>query len=149
MYKYKTNLKIVSGNIDLAALIDVVFLLLIFFLLSSSLVFQPGIPVDLPEIQNKSMRAADKLVITLTKDNYIFFNDKQLSWNNLEKELREEIRKITNRNTKCFAKKTSATTSSVTVILSADKNVRYEQIVKVMDLARSLNVGVYLIAKSE
>ena len=49
--KFKSRLKIEAGKLEVTPLIDVVFLLLIFFMLSSSFIFQPGIKVKLPESQ--------------------------------------------------------------------------------------------------
>ena len=56
--RIKTNLKVVAGPLELTPLVDVVFLLLIFFMISSSLVFWPGTQVDteveLPRSQTSS-----------------------------------------------------------------------------------------------
>jgi biopolymer transport protein ExbD len=67
------------GPLDMAPLIDVVLLLLIFFLLTSTFVFQPGIVVDPPSPGESKGGASDtRYVITATAGAtpQIFFNDR-------------------------------------------------------------------------
>ena len=89
--RIKPRVKVFAGRIDLVPLLNVIFLLLIFFVLSSSLVFQPGIPVELPPAVNSAMNTTEKLVITITRSNLLFFNDKPVQWEELERELRELV----------------------------------------------------------
>jgi biopolymer transport protein ExbD len=141
--RIRTNLKVVSGCLDIAPLVDVIFLLLIFFMLSSSLVFQPGIPVELPKSKTISMSAAEKIVITITRSNLLFFNDNPVEWENLEGQLSE----LAYSSKMALAKRRPGEEPghySPKVVLRADTHVPYEKIVEVMDLARSLNLGVYL-----
>ena len=66
---FRRNLQILAGsNLTLTPLVDVIFLLLIFFMIGSSLVFQPGITVNLPETRQEFKSVADKLIITLTQN---------------------------------------------------------------------------------
>ncbi len=153
--KLKTNLKIVSGQLDIAAMVDVVFLLLLFFMLSSSLVFQPGISVELPKSHTSSMSAAEKIIITITRKDggeLLFFNDNPVAWTELEHQLTELAysSKTLDATRRGEAKNTSSTANAGVagptpkVVLRADKNVAYGRIVEVMSLARSLDLGVYL-----
>jgi len=151
----RTNLKIVSGKMDAVPLVDVVFLLLIFFLISSSLVFQPGIPVELPTARTSSVRAAEKIVVTITKSDaksdLLFFNDNPVRWEDLERELRELVR----RSRRVTAAREGAPEGaslrafSPMLVLRADAGVPYAKIVEVMSLARSLELGVYLATDPE
>jgi biopolymer transport protein ExbD len=58
----------VRAALDLTPLIDVVFLLVIFFMLSSTFVVQNSIPVELPEAEGSTQFEARDISITLTTD---------------------------------------------------------------------------------
>ena len=150
----KTNLDIISGQMDVVPLLDVFFLLLIFFLTSSSLVFQQGIPVELPRAQASTIRAAEKMVITITQsdqpDQVLFFNDNPVKWSELERELREFVldsRLLMTKRGRAQGRDREA--ASPMLVLRADAMVPYERIIEVMSLARSLNLGVYLVTESD
>ena len=77
--KVRTSVRMLLGPLDMAPLIDVVLLLLIFFLLTSTFVFQPGIVVDPPSPGESKGGASDtRYVITATAGatTQIFFNDR-------------------------------------------------------------------------
>jgi len=130
--RYQTKLKIFEGRPDLTPLIDVVFLLLIFFMLSSSFVQVSGIPVVLPEAAASSDMSVDKLVVSIDRKNNLYFNDKLMDWENLTEQLQ-----------KCKLK-----WYADTVIVRADKNTEYGVVVKMMSLARSLELNVYVATVS-
>ena len=109
-------------------LIDVLFLLLIFFMLSSSFVQVSGIPVVLPEAENSSEMSVDKLVVSIDRKNNLYFNDESMDWESLTEQLQ-----------KCKLQ-----WNADTVIVRADKNTEYGVVVKMMSLARSLELNVYV-----
>jgi len=157
-----TNARIIAGPMPLAPLVDVVFLLLIFFMLSSSLVFWPGLRVDtkvqLPASETNSMNAADKLIITMTRADVshpglLFLNDKPVNWDELKLTLKEAVlssRRVSARRQGLddTAETAVADARAPLVVLRADKSIPYGRIVQVMSLARSLNLGVYLVTDS-
>lgn len=126
--RYKTNLKIFEGRPDLTPMIDVVFLLLIFFMLSSSFVQVSGIPVVLPQAAASSDMSVDKLVVSIDKHNQLYFNDHLMDWNSLTEKL-NQCKVDWNANT---------------VIVRADRSTEYGSVVKMMSLARSLGLNVYV-----
>ena len=72
--KLPRNLRILTAHkVMLVPLVDLFFLLLIFFMMGSSMVFQPGIDVDLPGSAG-DMQGSDKQVITLKKNGQLYFN---------------------------------------------------------------------------
>ena len=161
--------KMLPGPTPLIALVDVVFLLLIFFMISSSLVFWPGTPVEtnvnLPRSRTSNMRAADKLVVTMTRSGRVpdqsveilyYFGDEPVSWDELERKLNEAVREL--RETARLRQQVQAAdpqaatepprqARSPLVVLRADRNIPYGKIVEVMSLARSLDLGVYLVTE--
>lgn len=142
----RTKLKSVSGKVELVPLIDVLFLLLIFFLISSSFIFQPGIPVDLPKADVASVRAAEKILVTISDSDTLFFNDNPVSWNELERQLRELVLNSRVIIEKRFARPTGAARDySPMLVLRADADVPYKRVIQVTSLARSLGLGVYMV----
>jgi biopolymer transport protein ExbD len=135
MSVFRTKLKIIKGKPDLTPLIDVLFLLLLFFMLSSSFVQITGIKINLPETvayegtdaEKLVITDAEKLVITLDQGGNYFFNDEKLKWPDLKEKLSH------------YAAKWRVDT----VIIVADAKTEYGDIVKLMSLARLLNLDVY------
>ena len=89
---FKTNCQMSKGLVDPAPLINVVFLLLLFFVLNSSFVMQSGFGVSLPTAGNTPLRADfQTLVVTVARDDLLFFNDKPVAIDKLEQTLREAV----------------------------------------------------------
>jgi len=79
---------------DIAPLVDVVFLLLLFFMLTSHLMQEPAIKIKLPE--SKTAEAKDERVktILITKDGEIYFMDKRVDLNKLQMAIKEGVKDI-------------------------------------------------------
>ena len=131
--RIRTNLKIISGRPDLTPMIDTVFLLLIFFMLSSSFVQVSGIPVALPAAGAGSKMSVDKLVVSIDRSNKLYFNDLEMNWETLTEQLQ-----------KC-----KADWNANTVIVRADRTTEYGVVVRMMALARSLGLNVYVATLSK
>ncbi len=151
----KTNLKAFAGAVDPIPIIDLFFLLLIFSLIGSSLVFQPGIQVQLPRAPATEMHGLPKIVVTISRPTsetqagreMVFFNDSLVTWDSLEKRLRQEVRdkRLAMGRTATEEEKRSGHRKEPLLVLRADAGVAYEKIIRVMSLARSLDLGVYLV----
>ena len=71
--RFKTRVKMETARLDMIALINCLFLLNIFFLLSSSVIFQPGVRVNLPSIPYQvGPREANEMFITLTQGGKVY-----------------------------------------------------------------------------
>jgi biopolymer transport protein ExbD len=108
-------------GLDLTPLVDTVLNLLIFFMLSSSFAFQPGILVRLPEAASKEEEPKQDLVLILTRDNRLYLNDDPLQLADLGARLRERLRDRKDR----------------VVIIKADRDVLHGRVVEVMDIAKT------------
>ena len=75
--------------IDIAPLIDVVFQLLLFFMLTSSFVLHPGIRVALPKATTGRSVTSSTVILTLTKDHLIYWNDELVTLQELRRNLKE------------------------------------------------------------
>ncbi|MCD6574966.1 biopolymer transporter ExbD [Candidatus Aerophobetes bacterium] len=107
--------------INLTPLIDVVFLLLIFFMVSTTFVtIRQGIKVNLPRTTTPQERLKENIVISITKDNHIYLGKR---WIKDEKVLFSILkREIKGRGE--------------LVLINADKEVEHGKVVKVMEIAK-------------
>lgn len=64
---------------DMTPLIDVVFLLLIFFMLSSSVITQSGIRINLPKVSKAKIGPINRIEIKIPSDDTVFVNNKQVT----------------------------------------------------------------------
>jgi len=115
-------------QIDIAPMIDVVFLLLIFFMLTSGFILQPGISVSLPKAFTSEVIKPDNIEIMVTSENVTYFNAKIVSF--------EELKALLSQ----AAKRNSS------ILIKADKRVSLGRIVEVWDLARSFKITQINIA---
>lgn len=86
--KFRRRLKIQKGLVDLTPLVNVFFLLFIFFLFTSSFIFQPGIRVNLPKAVTSEVVPGDSAVIIITRDDKIYMNDREIDEDELASKLR-------------------------------------------------------------
>jgi biopolymer transport protein ExbD len=117
-------------GLDLTPLVDTVLNLLIFFMLSSSFAFQPGIRVRLPEAASKEEEPKQDLVLVLTQDQRLYLNDQPVQLADLDRRLRERLRE---RN-------------DAVVILKADREVLHGRVVEVMDIVKEAGATRLAIA---
>ena len=110
---------------DLMPLIDVIFLLIIFFMLTTSFraVFQ-GIKVDLPTTTTPQEKIEENIIISIRKDNRIYLGTTRVTTSKLVSQLKKKL----------GGKKGL-------VIVNADKEVRHGKVVEVMDLAKQAGAG--------
>ena len=126
--KLQKHVRVKKGALDMAPLVDVVFLLIIFFMLTSSFVSQPGIPVNLPKALTGQMLQQKKIVLTITKDNVFYLDNQKMDM----KELKVELKKLAKGNE--------------SVYIRGDEQVTLGRIAEVWDLCRELGISQTNIA---
>ena len=109
---------------SLSSMTDIIFLLLIFFMLTASFVTPSGLPVNLPSSKSSTI-VIQKVSVTITKDLKYFVNDQETSFENLEFILRNAIGE-----------------DEGLVVLHCDKDVPVEHLVNVAGIATSLEAKV-------
>ena len=112
------------------AMTDIIFLLLIFFLLSSSFILQTGVKVDLPQVTKTEPQTQRDVVVTLNKQGELFLDGVSIPWTRFRGELEERL----------------AAASSRTVIVKGDAEVSLGRTVEVMDIARQAGAEQLAIA---
>jgi biopolymer transport protein ExbD len=80
----------VDAAFSMASMTDLIFLLLIFFMLTSSFVTPSGLPVNLPTSVASTIEV-QKVSVTVTKDLQFFVNDKRVTKSTLEGELKSKL----------------------------------------------------------
>ena len=124
----KGKLKLIEGRPDLTPIVDILFLLLIFFMLSSSFVQVSGVDVDLPELSSRSTKGVKKFVITVDRFSKLWFNDQLQTIPSLK----EELLRV----------------SSDTIVIRADKNAPFGEVAKIMALAEEANLNAFIAINS-
>jgi biopolymer transport protein ExbD len=123
--RFKRRLSIFTGQLELTPLVDVVLLLLIFFVLTSSLIFSPGIKIELPESAASTDVQVSDLVLTITEKNEVYFRDKLISPLEDYEQLHTELRKV----------RLAQGDKTPRLIINADEKVPWGRVVHVMDIA--------------
>lgn len=111
-----------------SSLTDIVLLLLIFFLLTSSFVTNFGIKVDIPKAETGAQTEAQFITVAVTKDGQFYVNGEPTSSGMLASALREA------RGNK----------SQATLVLRADKDAIIDNAVRVMNIAKALDLRIVM-----
>jgi len=125
---FKTTLK-KKSTINIIPMIDVIFFLMIFFMLFTTFRSNPtGIDLQLPKAVTVSEQQSKSIIIDITKEGDVYYQGKKISLSNLMEIARNKI----NEN------------NEIVAIINADREVRYKHLISVMDTVRQ--VGIYRLA---
>ncbi|MCB0260919.1 MAG: biopolymer transporter ExbD, partial [Calditrichaeota bacterium] len=69
--------------LNITPLIDVLFILIIFFVVSSTFLEQPGIKLELPKASSSESQRVEKAVLYITKDAKLFFGEQEVTLESL------------------------------------------------------------------
>ncbi len=119
----------IDSSFSMSSMTDIVFLLLIFFMLTSSFITPSGLPVSLPSAK-KSKIIMQKVSVTITKDLKYYINDRRITRSRME----QELKRVLNGE-------------EAMVTLHIDKEVPTEYLVEVAGIAASLNAKVSIATK--
>lgn len=114
-------------EVNMTSLIDVVLLLLIFFMVSTSFVKQSQISIRLPEAESAAVveEVPDQVDIMITEQGTFLINGRELI-NNRPETIRNALQKVSGGDT------------SLPLTISADANTRHQYVVTAMDVAGKL-----------
>jgi|TARA_B110000263_G_scaffold84402_1_gene73809 biopolymer transport protein ExbD len=125
----QTNVK--RYGIDMTPLIDVVFLLLIFFMLTFAIQGQ-GLTISLPQGAETEQKNAEKdLIVKINQDDSLSLNDKHITIDSLRDALEELVQSRTNK----------------LVIIDSGPRVKYGLFAQVLDISREAGAENFSIIK--
>jgi len=110
--------------LNITPLIDVLFILIIFFTISSTFLEQPGIKLELPKAQSAQSQRVEKAVLYISTDAKLYLRNDEVTLAQLPQKLRALMENLSEKS----------------LIISADKNVNYGLVVQAMDIARNSKV---------
>src|SRR3989338_82527 len=128
--RFRRNLYIEDARMDMVPLINCVFLLLIFFLLTSNFIFQPGIKIILPKAVTSEVMRENTAVITITSDNRFYLNEMPVTL----LELKSKLEKAS---------------TAEPVLIKADRDVVLSKVVNIWDFCRDLGIRQVNIATNQ
>ncbi len=129
--RLKRRTSVLKGQLDTTPLIDVVFLLLIFFMLTSNFVLQPGIRVSLPKAVTSEVISSENLVVSLSGQDLLFLNEQPVTIHDLTQRIRQ------------------AAQEKKSVLLKADISSSLGRVVEIWDLCRDAGVPQINIATNQ
>lgn len=119
-----------AGEIDLTPMLDVVFILLIFFIVTSVFISEAGIEVNKPEASTSTPRSQDLILIAVSPDGEIWMDDEPV-----------EPRFIRSRFERRLAE-----TPNASVIIQGDQEAANEHVMTIMRAARDAEINSVAIS---
>jgi biopolymer transport protein ExbD len=115
--------------IEITPLVDVVFNLLLFFMLASSLVQEPAVRIRLPESRTAEVKSDTALMLVISRDEKIYFQDRQIDLERLVPVLKGLQQQMTDRPLR----------------LKSDREVNVGFLIKVIDSVRLAGISNFSI----
>ncbi|MEM7016438.1 MAG: biopolymer transporter ExbD [Pseudomonadota bacterium] len=113
-----------DATLDLTPMLDVVFIMLIFFIVTATFIKEAGVDVLRPEAKTADMKRRASILIAVTKSGEIWIDKK----------------KVTPTTIRSHIERLHAENPQGTVVIQADRGSKYEVLRKVMDAARDAKV---------
>lgn len=141
MLKFKTNLKHGFGLIDLTPLVDVIFLLLIFFIVTSDILPLKSLYIENPVLDQKTTPLTTQLLVIMDAQNVIYVGSKKSisDFISLQETVKGELEKI----------RTAHPYSSPTLVLSVDRRVEYGIFLRIFSLLQQIGQPIRLVFQNE
>ena len=117
--------------VDITPLIDIIFQLVLFFMVSTTFVTTPGIEVELPRSSSDViLREKAEVRVWVTAEGAVLVDEQAVDWSGLQAAFRGAVQ----------------ADPATLVVIKADKSVGHGRVVAVMDLARSMGLSNLAIA---
>jgi biopolymer transport protein ExbD len=131
--RFKRHMELEYGlkQIEIAPLINVVFLLLIFFLLTSNFIVQPGIKIDLPTALTSEALRPENITIIISGESIVYFDSKIIDAGQLKNLINQ------------------AAGRKQGIQIKADRRASLGKVVEIWDLCRNSGVGQVSIATNQ
>lgn len=131
MARGRQYLEVDRARIEIIPMIDTIFFLLVFFMISTlSMAQYRGMPVNLPKAASGQQAPAESAAITIDNESRIFLNKEGVNQATLGDLLRQQLEQ----------------NADLLVVINADDGVEHGRVVEVMDIARGANAAKMAIA---
>jgi biopolymer transport protein ExbD len=120
------------AEVSTSSLSDIMFFLMLFFLITSTLISPSVIKLTLPNSKYHQTVRKTEISVSITKDLRYFVNNKQVVFDMLEKELSSHIRNVEN----------------VTVVIRCDNKIPVQELVNVLQIGNKLKIKMILATKA-
>ncbi|HEY4786670.1 MAG TPA: biopolymer transporter ExbD [Bacteroidales bacterium] len=120
------------AEVSSSSLSDIMFFLMLFFLIMSTMVSPSVIKLTLPKAQHNQTVRKTEIAISITKDLKYYINNKEVDFANLENELVTELQKL----------------KEPTVVIRVDNSIPVQDLVNVLQVGNKLKVKMILATKS-
>ncbi|MDR0800319.1 MAG: biopolymer transporter ExbD [Endomicrobium sp.] len=120
----------VMSEINITPFTDVVLVLLIIFMITTPMLMQPGIKVNLPKTQISDSEDTSNIEVLISKNGYIYVEGKQIHNSNVESVIHDMVSSHTTK----------------TVVIKGDREVQYDYIIQFMDKAKKAGATKFALA---
>lgn len=135
--KFKTTLKPTNALIDLTPLVDVVFLMLVFFLITSDILPLKSLNIESPTLDLQSPPRTSQILVVVDAQNVIYVGSKKeiVDLESFQESLQREIQKTL----------TGRSGADTTIVLSIDRRVEYGVFLRLFSLAQATKAKLRLV----
>jgi len=123
--RFPRTIKPFRGQLEMAPFLSVLFLLAILLMFGSSLVFAPGIPLDLPESAELPGTSNPSVAVAVDAEGHLYFENQIID----EPRLKEKLAAVVDQ-----------TKEALTLVILADRQVKNESTSRLALLARSVGI---------
>lgn len=120
----------VLAEINITPFTDVILVLLIIFMITTPMLMQPGIKVNLPKTQTTDNEDTSNIEVLISKDGFVHMNGKQIHESNVESTIKNLL----------------AASPDKPIVIKADKDVKYDYVIKFMDLSKKAGATRFALA---
>ena len=120
----------VSAEFSMSSLTDIIFLLLIFFMLTSTLVSPNALNLKLPSSSSQTVAPAT-ISVSIKKNGQYYHETTPVKLSELKRKVRSDVRK-------------AADPKKVTVVINTEEDTPIKYVVEVMDMALTMKIGAIL-----
>jgi len=139
--KFKTRLKMSNQLIDMTPLVDVIFLMLIFFIVTSDILPLKSLNIQNPRLNKDSSPLTSQLLIVMDAQNVLYVGSKKsiVDFSNLKMHLQQELALLRKQHPE----------SDPSLVLSLDQKVEYGSFLKLYSIAQDCCPKLRLVYQAE
>ncbi|WKS95326.1 ExbD/TolR family protein [Riemerella columbina] len=122
-----------SAEFSMASMTDIIFLLLVFFMITSSAISQSAIEVKLPQASETSVANQEPTTVTISAEGKYFINDKEIPKEAVEAQLAQIL----------------ANEAQPAFTIRADENTKHKDVVYLMEIAEKNKYNIAIATVQE